>query len=259
MAILFLFLICTTQGIAQDNIPVLKQAKPWLGIAIEENPKGVFIKQAIDDTPAAQAGLTKGDIITHIDETAIATPEKLIQFVQMKGVGAEVVVKYLRDNKPQQKKITLVGRPDELNLLKQKVLDKPAPNFELAVIGPPKTSGKLADYRGKVVILEFWATWCPACNATHKYLNKLLEMHGDKVAVLTISNEETEELQKFYDTKKPKFAVLQDKDGITRDHWAFSAIPTMAVIDQKGVVRNVVIGGGVYLQETIDKALELIK
>ena len=138
------------------------------------------------------------------------------------------------------------------------MLNKPAPQFDLEVIGSKKP-GALKDYLGKVVILEFWATWCPACRSTHKKLNALVESKGNEIAVLTISSEEKNVLENFVKAKNPQFVVLRDSKRITGQDWTFSAIPAMAVIDKKGVIRNVVIGAGVYLDETIAKAIELTK
>ncbi len=236
----------------------LKQVRPWLGIAIGENPQGVLIKKAIEGTPAFKAGLASGDIVTTIDKIAVKTPKELIQVIQAKGVGAKIAVQFIRNNKKLHKNITLVARPDELALLKSKMLDKEAPDFDLEVIGS-KSSGKLRDYRGKVVILEFWATWCPACKSTHQALNTVARNHAKDIAVLTISSEEKEVLEAFYKTAKPSFTVLRDGKGATGADWTFSAIPAMAVIDQKGVIRNVALGAGIYLTETINKALELSK
>jgi thiol-disulfide isomerase/thioredoxin len=254
--ILPLFIVFSFGLVAQGQ--PMKQARPWLGIAIGDATNGVLVKQAIADTPAFKAGLKAGDVVTAINKIKVGTPKELMSTIVNQGVGTKIVVHFLRDNKKLTKEIVLVVRPDELALLKSKMLNKPAPQFDLEVIGSKKP-GALKDYLGKVVILEFWATWCPACRSTHKKLNALVESKGNEIAVLTISSEEKNVLENFVKAKNPQFVVLRDSKRITGQDWTFSAIPAMAVIDKKGVIRNVVIGAGVYLDETIAKAIELTK
>lgn len=246
---LLLALSCTTSLSAQ-----IEAAKPWLGVAIDQGSKGVLVKDVIADTPAAQVDLRKGDEITAIDDIRVKGPEELIKAVQAQGVGNKVTVHYLRDGKPSSKPVQLVARPDQLELLKQKLVGKPVPPFDLKVIAGPD-GGKLEALKGKVVILEFWATWCPACRATHAELSTFAAKHrGDGLAVLAVSDEDEATLNAYAKQFKPDFTILQDTAQVTHKDWLVSAIPELAVIDRKGNVTFVTIGGGVYLDQVMREA-----
>lgn len=235
-----------------------QQAKPWLGVAIDQGKTGVLVKDALAGTPAEEAGLKAGDEIVAIDDKPVGSPTTLIKTIQAQGVGNTVTVHFLRAGKKEQKAIKLVARPDELELLKNKLVGKPAPAFDLAVIhgSSPGSTEKL---KGKVAIVEFWATWCPACRATHKRLAEFQKKHEGKVNVVAISDEEKPELDAYAKQVNPGFTLLQDKAKTTQEPWLVSAIPEIAVLDADGKVQFATIGAGTYLEEALAAAEKLIK
>ena len=178
----------------------IKQAKPWLGVAIAAHEKGVLINQALDGTPAKKAGLQTGDIITAINQTTVTKPEELISVVQSLGVGQSVTVFFLRGHQKKELAMQLEARPDALNLVKKKLLNKPAPALNLPVVYG-KGPGTIV--QGKVTVIEFWTTWCPACVASHAALSQLAR--DPRIHVLAISNEDSKTLQAY--AKKNRAAV----------------------------------------------------
>ena len=102
-----------------------REARPWLGVAIEKGPAGVTVKDVLSGTPAKDAGLVAGDEITAIDDKAVHAPEELIATVAAQGVGNTVTVHYLHGGKPTEKKVKLVARPDELELLRAQLVASP--------------------------------------------------------------------------------------------------------------------------------------
>lgn len=233
----------------------VEAARPWLGVAIDQAKNGVLVKEAIEGTPAAAAGLRKGDIITAVDSVPVTSPETLIRLIQSKGVGNEVTVQFSRDTKSEARKIKLQAKPDELELLRQKFVGKPAPAFDLPQIGQ-KSRIRLADLRDKVVIIEFWTTWCPACLSTHPRLTEWLKAKPD-VTVLAVSNEEKGVLEDFVKKSKPSFPIVHDDQGQVHGQWLVKAIPQIVVIDKKGIVQHATIGAGSYLEEALKVAEQL--
>lgn len=96
---------------------------------------------------------------------------------------------------------------------------------------------KLSDYRGKVVMIEFWATWCPPCRDSIPELIKLHEQYKDKdFKLFAISlDEDTFALYKFVESNKLPYTVLiGDKD--VEDRYGAHKIPMTFLLDKKGTV-----------------------
>lgn len=116
-----------------------------------------------------------------------------------------------------------------------------SPDFELTTLDGKQA--KLSQYRGKKVILNFWATWCPPCNAEIPDLEKFYSDFKDKDTVilgvdLTQSEKSQESVSAFVRTNKITYPVLLDKDGTAADTYRILSIPTSFIIDTKGIIRN---------------------
>lgn len=114
-----------------------------------------------------------------------------------------------------------------------------APDFTLPSIDGKETS--LADFRGKKVILNFWATWCPPCKAEMPEMQKFHEQYGSDVAILAVNLTSTEansnRVQAFLKEKGFTFPVLLDqKDTVGTKQYAVMTIPTSYFIDEKGTI-----------------------
>lgn len=246
-------LLLTTVVSAQVAAPgnKIEQARPWLGIAIEDGKVGVLIKDIIPDTPAAQADLKAGDEVTAISGTKVVKPSELMAAVLALGVGNIAKVEYLRGGKAESKDIKLVARPDDLELMRAKILGKMAPPFSFETIAG-HDSGTRDKLKGKTVVLEFWATWCSACRSTHARLSEYAKTAKRKgIAVIAVSDEEAGTLKAYVTAVKPKFTVLRANDHDLHDQWMVSAIPMLVVLDKTGMVKFATIGAGSDLEEAL--------
>ncbi|MGZ4032970.1 MAG: redoxin domain-containing protein [Tumebacillaceae bacterium] len=114
-----------------------------------------------------------------------------------------------------------------------------APDFTVQTLDG-KTA-KLSDYKGKVVMLNFWATWCEDCRNEMPELIKTYESHKDQgLVVLGVDIKENQAAVKtFVDNNDIKYPVLMDKDGaVSLDMYKIKPIPTTFFIDRDGVLRN---------------------
>ena len=103
----------------------------------------------------------------------------------------------------------------------------------------------LRDLRGKVVLLNMWATWCPPCREEMPSLERLQKEHGDKgLVVVTVSDEDRETLRKYIAEHPP--ATLQVYDPAIAKELGFQGRPLSLVIDREGTVREAVIGSRSY-------------
>lgn len=110
--------------------------------------------------------------------------------------------------------------------------------------GKPHT---LADYKGRVVLVNFWATWCPPCRAEMPSMQRLKDaMKGKPFAILAVDMAEPEaDVRQFLrDMKDAKldFTILMDKDGRALKDWKVFVFPTSYVLDAEGKLRYSLLG-----------------
>ena len=121
---------------------------------------------------------------------------------------------------------------------------KPAPAFALPALDGRSVS--LADYRGKSVVLSFWASWCGPCRMEMPLLRTFYERTHKANAdyeLLAISLDETREAaQSAASELKMPFPVLLDSAGKVGHEYRVEGIPTLMVIDKAGVVRYSSVG-----------------
>ena len=122
---------------------------------------------------------------------------------------------------------------------------------------------KLADHKGKVVVLDFWATWCGPCKGMIPHERAMVKKHAGKpfVFVSVSADDEAKTVKEFVE-KEPMPWVHWfggPQAGVVRD-WNIRAFPTLYVIDAKGVIRGKIVGGGPKsekkLEELVDKLVK---
>lgn len=117
-----------------------------------------------------------------------------------------------------------------------------APDFQLSTLDGETV--KLSDYRGKKVMLNFWATWCPPCRAEMPDLQKFHENKDVVILAVNLTGAEsgTEDVQKFIDKFGITFQVLLDKQLAVSGDYQIQPIPTSFIIDSSGRIRNKAFG-----------------
>ncbi len=118
-----------------------------------------------------------------------------------------------------------------------------APDFTLPDLDGAEVS--LKQFRGKVILLNFWATWCPPCKAEMPSMNKLNQMFKDKgLVVIAISSDRSKKQVKRFLKKTPvSFTILYDPKNKISNIYKVFALPTSLVIDRDGTIVKKVLGG----------------
>ncbi len=120
----------------------------------------------------------------------------------------------------------------------------PAPDFTLSDIHGKQH--RLSDYRGKVVLLNFWATWCGPCLAEMPSMESLKnKLKDEKFVILAVSIDKGDlgSLKEFSKKKRYSFTVLHSPDGSIQGLYNPGVIPTSFVIDKSGTVFSRITGG----------------
>ncbi|SDJ70304.1 TlpA family protein disulfide reductase [Sediminibacillus albus] len=117
----------------------------------------------------------------------------------------------------------------------------------------------LSDYKGKKVLLNFWATWCGPCKEEMPAMEKLKKAYGNEVEILAVNATATElegveKVQEFKEQANVSFTILLDKDSTIIEKYRVLNIPTSYFIGSDGKIKKTVTGPMTYefMEQTIN-------
>jgi len=117
---------------------------------------------------------------------------------------------------------------------------QPAPQFMLPTLKTDSPT-PLKQFAGKVIYLDFWASWCAPCKTSFPLLNKLhqkLKAQGFEVVAVNL-DEDKANGEKFLQEVPVDFTVLRDASGEWADKFVVDSMPTSFIIDKNGVVQKI--------------------
>jgi cytochrome c biogenesis protein CcmG/thiol:disulfide interchange protein DsbE len=122
------------------------------------------------------------------------------------------------------------------------LIDKPAPAFSLPVLATPDQQLSLQDMRGKVWLLNVWASWCVACRIEHPLLVELSGTGAVPIIGLNYKDKRDDALGWLAKFGNPYVASLSDTEGLVGIDYGVYGVPETFVIDKNGVIRMKHIG-----------------
>ena len=150
------------------------------------------------------------------------------------GAGVAIFVFYVLDLGSGNS-----GKIDEIpgvNLPVSAAVGFTAPDFELVDIKDEKV--KLSDLRGKIVVLNFWATWCEPCKVEMPYFEELYQSERSDLAILGVNfDEPPDQVKQFVDEFQLSFPILLDPGGEVQNLYRVRGYPTTLIVDQQGIVQ----------------------
>lgn len=130
-----------------------------------------------------------------------------------------------------------------------------APNFNLK--DQYGVVHSLENYKGKVIFLNFWATWCPPCKKEMPDVESIYKEYGENkkdVIILGVNSEKENEVKKFLKDKGYTFPTVIDENSEVMRKYFIQAFPTSFVIDKEGNIYGYVMGG--LTKEQIKQVIE---
>lgn len=130
-----------------------------------------------------------------------------------------------------------------------------APDFTLENLHGEKVS--LSDFRGKFVLLNFWAIWCPPCREEMPDFNKFYKENKDQIVILGVElGSKKTDVQKFINNGQYVYPILLDLDKKISYQYRITVVPTTFILDRDGKILHVVKGAMDY--ETLNKVKEVL-
>lgn len=219
--------------------------RPWLGVAMDPDTSasGVAVGHVLRGSPADRAGLREGDRIVRLAGSTVARPADVTRIVGVHSPGDVLDITFVRAGREQTVRASLAVFPSRDEMIRMDLVGTFAPGWRdvQAVSGDfPASVGAL---RGHVVLLDFWATWCVPCRVSIPKLDALQARYGAQgLSVLGLTADDASDVALFAHRMGLRYGVAVDTRGRTSRTYGVVSLPTLVVIDKRGVVRDVAVG-----------------
>ena len=241
-------------------LPARGEGPAWIGLMLDEHTAGKLggtrVREVLRDSPGQKAGIREGEEVLSIGAHPTPTAASVIAEVRRNGVGRAVPVR-VADAKGQVRTVTvkLEAKPDPEDIQRIGLLGREAPDFLPAVQAGGKLP-RLSGLKGKVVLLDFFATWCGPCVDAMPHIEELHRTLGAKgLQVVGISTESASVVAGAAAKFKVSYPLVSDEnEGVSTSYRVF-ALPTMILIDKRGIVREVSINDPDAIDAALQKAL----
>lgn len=233
---------CTAGGGVPDLEAEFSKGRPFVGVMLS----GATVANVVLNSPAKDAGITTGDLFVSVDGKPIKELADLGAAMEGKKPGDEVAIEIERNGERMTKSVKLADRA-EVNT-KNSPEGKPLP--ELAGKDINGQDVRLADLKGKVVMLDFWATWCGPCVEEMPLLQLTWDTLKDKgLAWVGVSADDDESAWREF-VKENRLGGVQVRDLDWVSQMSVNGYPTIYLVDKGGVV-NCNVRGGTIAQAAV--------
>ncbi len=177
----------------------------------------------------------------------------------VEAAAAELAIQQWRlVNAVEPKFVTADGQKTRVAGTESSLVGKPAPEFSLELLDGDEFS--LSQQRGSIIVLDFWASWCGPCIRAMPIVEGVVEeFRDDKVRLIAVNlQEDPDSIRAALERMKLNPAVALDIDGVAAARYSATAIPQTVIIDRKGMVARLFVGGGADFGEQLREALQAV-
>jgi thiol-disulfide isomerase/thioredoxin len=237
-------------------------------VAAKYPGKVTFISENFGASKLAERYGVKGYPAVFVDDVLVAVPRDFGYFGEVEGTGRYAP---WRNANNQEKFKTDLSRMIDLILAGKKdiVAQEHAstsgaaheisalPQFKVTdLAGHSLTSEQLA---GRVVLVEFWATWCPPCRSTLEWLGQLKQKYGDNLAIVGMAVESPEDkIRSTVSTLSPEIRWAIADAPTAQGFGDITSVPTLFLFDRSGKTAHVLYGAPPDLHQQAEKSLDAL-
>ncbi len=225
-----------------------------------------FVSENLGASRLADRFGVKGYPAVFLDDILVASPREFGYFREVEGAGRYAPWKSADSQARFEADLTrmvdlmLAGRKD---LVRGESPDAGSASTTIAglpALSLTDLSGRpiaAADLAGRVVLVEFWATWCPPCRSTLDWLGGLKKTHGDRIAVVALAvDSPDDQVRSTVASASPDLRWAVADEGTARAFGDITAVPTLFLFDRQGRTARVSYGAPPDLHEQIGQAIE---
>ncbi len=234
--------------------------RAWLGVELDVAPGGgVVAKHVVAASPAGKAGVADGDVILAADGASLDEPKQLVARVALVGPGSSLTLRVRRGGALRDVPVTLAPYPGADQLLRIDKIGTFAPTWGAFAPVAGTVPATLGELRGRVVVIDFWASYCGPCRLVVPHLSRWQATYGGRgLAVVGVTSDAVPLASRTAQALDMRYAVVSDERDVTAGRYGVRALPTMFVIDKRGVIREIAIGYDPSHQAEIERLIQAL-
>jgi len=234
-------------------------------VASKYSGQVTFVTENFGGSKLAEKFGVKGYPAVFVDDVLVAAPREFGYFGEVEGTGRYAP---WRNAASQDKFRTDLTRMIDLILAGKKDIVtrehagtssasteiSALPQVKLSDLsGHPLTADQLS---GRVVLVEFWATWCPPCRSTLEWLGELKRKHGDNLAILALAVESPEDqIRSTVNSLSPDLHWAITDAATAQSFGDITAVPTLFLFDRSGKTSRILYGAPPDLHDQVEETL----
>jgi thiol-disulfide isomerase/thioredoxin len=204
---------------------------------------GVRVGHVIRGSPADRSGIHDGDRLLSVAGAPVSRGADVVRAVAALPVGATVEIVFVSAGQEKIVLALLAPYPSQDEMLRMDLVGAFAPTWKNVESVKGAFPQSVSALRGRVVLLDFWATWCAPCRVVVPKLTALQTQYGAQgLTVLGVSTEDPQDVALFVQRLSVRYPVGVDRNAETSRIYGVLSLPTLVVIDKRGVVRDVSVG-----------------
>lgn len=231
-------------------VPVPSRRRPaqkgraWLGVYLGSDGKpGVIVRKVHPGSPASKAKLRAGDRILSVNSATLANVRALQLEITSYRPGDKVVLALRRGGKSLRVVVLLERLLTYPQRVRQALVGKPTPKFVVTRISAGGKTVSSQAMKGKLWLLEFWATWCGACRQVIPMLKQIHKQYSPYgLHIVSIAKDKPARVARLANLLGLPYTVGVDPRGKVLSKYLVNPIPAFMLINKKGVVIDVAVG-----------------